>query len=204
MTDQWGQQPDPSTAGPGRSDNSEPSPFSSTWEASADAGGQTWPTAPGPDAPSTGPTWSQPATPTPARPESWAAPSDSAEPPAAQPWQQTPPPPGPPAPYAGEPAPAWSTAPAAGPYGAAPYGVPPDNYLVWAILATIFCCLPVGIPAIVFASQVNSKWAAGDVAGAEYASKRARQLATWAAIAGVAFTVIYFAFGIIATMMPGS
>ena len=40
------------------------------------------------------------------------------------------------------------------------------NYLVQAILVTVFCCLPFGIPAIVFAAQVNSKVAAGDIHGA--------------------------------------
>ena len=35
-----------------------------------------------------------------------------------------------------------------------PGGPPPPNYLVWAILATIFCCLPLGIPAIVMAEGI--------------------------------------------------
>ena len=48
------------------------------------------------------------------------------------------------------------------------------NYLVFAILATVFCCLPAGIPAIVFAAQVNGKLQAGDVAGAQIASKNAK------------------------------
>ena len=45
-------------------------------------------------------------------------------------------------------------------------GAPPPNYLVWAILTTIFCCLPFGIVSIVFAAQVNGKYAGGDYAGA--------------------------------------
>jgi hypothetical protein len=48
------------------------------------------------------------------------------------------------------------------------------NYLVFAILATVFCCLPAGIPAIVFAAQVNGKLQAGDLAGAQAASKNAK------------------------------
>ncbi len=43
---------------------------------------------------------------------------------------------------------------------------PPPNYLVFAILATIFCCQILGIVSIVFAAQVNSKWNAGDIQGA--------------------------------------
>ena len=49
-----------------------------------------------------------------------------------------------------------------------------ENYLVFAILTTVLCCLPAGIPAIVYSSQVNSKLLAGDVAGAQAASKNAK------------------------------
>lgn len=62
--------------------------------------------------------------------------------------------------------------PGPAPVAAAAVTVP--NYLVQAILATLFCCLPLGIPAIVFAAQVNGKVAAGDVTGALDASKKAR------------------------------
>lgn len=74
------------------------------------------------------------------------------------------------------------------PYGAPAYGygppmgAPPDNYLVWAILTTVLCCLPFGIVSIVYSAQVNSKWAMGDVAGAQESSRRARLWAIWAAI----------------------
>jgi len=55
-----------------------------------------------------------------------------------------------------------------------PPGQSVPNYLVFAILATAFCCLPAGIPAIVYASQVNSKLQAGDLAGAQAASNNAK------------------------------
>lgn len=55
-----------------------------------------------------------------------------------------------------------------------PPGTTVENYLVFAILATVLCCLPAGIPAIVYAAQVNSKLAAGDYAGAQLASKNAK------------------------------
>lgn len=48
------------------------------------------------------------------------------------------------------------------------------NHLVWAILSTLFCCLPLGIVSIVFASQVDGKRAAGDIAGAREASAKAK------------------------------
>lgn len=83
-----------------------------------------------------------------------------------------------------------------GQYGAQPpyQGPPPDNYLVWAILATVLCCLPLGIPAIVFASQVNSKWAMGDVAGAHESANKAKQFSMWSAIVAVVGVVLYLIF----------
>ena len=55
-----------------------------------------------------------------------------------------------------------------------PAGTTVPNYLVFAILATVFCCLPTGIPAIIYAAQVNGKLAAGDYAGAQAASNNAK------------------------------
>lgn len=49
------------------------------------------------------------------------------------------------------------------------------NYLVQSILVTLCCCLPFGIVAIVYAAQVNSKFASGDVGGAQYASAQAKK-----------------------------
>ena len=48
------------------------------------------------------------------------------------------------------------------------------NYLVQSILITLCCCMPFGVVAIIFAAQVSSKLAAGDVAGAMQASKNAK------------------------------
>jgi Interferon-induced transmembrane protein/zinc-ribbon domain len=51
------------------------------------------------------------------------------------------------------------------------------NYLVQAILTTVFCCLPLGIVSIVYAAQVNSKLQVGDRAGALESSRNARMWA---------------------------
>uniref|UniRef100_UPI0032166B9C CD225/dispanin family protein n=1 Tax=uncultured Draconibacterium sp. TaxID=1573823 RepID=UPI0032166B9C len=87
-----------------------------------------------------------------------------------------------------------------------PQGTPPPNYLVFAILATIFCSKIIGIVSIVFAAQVNSKWNAGDVEGAKEASKNAK-LWAWISVAvGVALVVIFTLlsiFGILAGMSFG-
>ena len=47
------------------------------------------------------------------------------------------------------------------------------NYIVIAILS-VFCFWPVAIPAIIFATQVNKKIAAGDLEGAQASSKKAK------------------------------
>ena len=75
-------------------------------------------------------------------------------------------------------------------YGA---GVPPPatpipNYLWQSIVVTLCCCLPLGVVAIIFAAQVNSKLAAGDLAGARDASAKARMFC-WIAF-GLGIAVI--------------
>ena len=51
------------------------------------------------------------------------------------------------------------------------------NYLVQSILVTFFCCLPFGIVSIIYATQVNTKLALGDMQGALHASKQAKLFA---------------------------
>ncbi|MCC4595732.1 CD225/dispanin family protein [Xanthomonas campestris pv. phormiicola] len=69
-----------------------------------------------------------------------------------------------------------------------------SNNLVWAILSTLFCCLPLGIVSIVFAAQVNTKLAAGDVAGARESADKAKKWAIYSAIAWVVLVVLYLIF----------
>ncbi|HYR27400.1 MAG TPA: CD225/dispanin family protein [Thermoanaerobaculia bacterium] len=62
------------------------------------------------------------------------------------------------------------------------YAAPPviPNHLVGAIVTTLCCCMPFGIVSLVFAAQVNTKIAAGDLAGAQIASRNAK---TWMIVA---------------------
>ncbi len=71
---------------------------------------------------------------------------------------------------------------------------PPENYLVWAILCTLLCCLPLGIISIIKSTEVNKKWAQGDYEGAHKASADAKKFATWGAIVGLVFAVLYIIF----------
>jgi hypothetical protein len=78
------------------------------------------------------------------------------------------------------------------------------NYLVQAILTTLFCCLPFGIVAIVYAAQVNSKLAGGDYAGALEASGKAK---TWCWVSfglGLAGTILYFIFVMLGVLAGSS
>ena len=84
--------------------------------------------------------------------------------------------PAPPAPYS---TPSGTPAPVGGVAGAAKK---PDNYLVWTILATVLCCLPIGAVGIYFSTQVDKLWAEGDIVGAESRSRSARTLAIVAAV----------------------
>jgi Interferon-induced transmembrane protein len=67
---------------------------------------------------------------------------------------------------------------------------PIQTYLIPAILVTLFCFLPTGIAAIVYANQVSSKRAAGDIIGAARASKQARMWTIVSLAVGVAVIVI--------------
>ena len=72
------------------------------------------------------------------------------------------------------------------------------NYMVPAILS-IFCCWPLAIPAIIFAAQVNSKTAAGDNAGAQDSSKKAKMfsfIAIGLGLAGILIYVIMLVLGV--------
>ncbi|MEO5356972.1 MAG: CD225/dispanin family protein [Nitrospirae bacterium YQR-1] len=77
------------------------------------------------------------------------------------------------------------------------------NYLVYSILVTLFCCLPTGIVAIVYAAQVNGKIAAGDFQGAAVSSKNAK---TWCWVSfgiGLGVTIISVAAGIFGVLSKG-
>ena len=68
------------------------------------------------------------------------------------------------------------------------------NYLWQSIVTTICCCWPLGIPAIVYAAQVNTKVVQGDLEGARNSSKNAKMWCWIAFGGGLAFGVLYTAF----------
>jgi len=63
---------------------------------------------------------------------------------------------------------------------------PPKTWLAESILVTLFCFWPLGIPAIVYAAKVESRFLAGRIEEAEQASREAgkwTKLSFWIAIA---------------------
>jgi len=74
------------------------------------------------------------------------------------------------------------------------------NYLVWAILCTVCCCLPGGIVSIVYATKVDSLAAAGDIAGARDASNKAKLWAMISGGVGLVFGILYTVLMIIGVM----
>ena len=78
-----------------------------------------------------------------------------------------------------EPPPVGSQTPQVGlpPLGGAPPPPRPiPNYLLPAVPVTIFCCIPLGIPAVVYAVKVDGVLSRGGLGGAEEAFKRAVDL----------------------------
>jgi len=67
----------------------------------------------------------------------------------------------------------------------------PETHLTKAILVTLLCCWPLGIPAIVNAAGVSNAFIAGHYDLALEKSKNAEKWCKYCIITGVAFWVIY-------------
>ena len=63
----------------------------------------------------------------------------------------------------------------------------PSTNLVWAIVATVLCCVPFGIVAIVYANKVTKLYKAGDL----YGAKSASETSMWWTIAAIVVGVVW-------------
>lgn len=63
--------------------------------------------------------------------------------------------------------------------------------MVWAVLSTLLCCLPLGIVSIIKASNVNKFKSLGDFNAAMRASNDARNWVIWSTVLGLIGGVIY-------------
>ena len=71
-------------------------------------------------------------------------------------------------------------------------GSKPDNNMLWAILSTLFCCLPLGIVSIINAAKVDGLYRSGGYSGAQEAADNAKKYAQYGLVIGIIWIVIYF------------
>lgn len=79
----------------------------------------------------------------------------------------------------------------------------PPTYLVFAVLATILCCTPLGIVALIYSSRVSSKYYMGDIDGAKQASKIAQRWIIASFVVGLLWVTLYVPIMIIKTFLIG-
>ena len=80
----------------------------------------------------------------------------------------------------------------AGPSAPPTYQIP--NYLAQSILVTLCCCLPVGIPAIVYASRIDNLMRMGQYAEAQECSRKAKMWCWISFGIGIPANIIAFIF----------
>lgn len=66
-------------------------------------------------------------------------------------------------------------------------------YVIFAIITTLFCCLPLGIAGIVFACRINPLQRAGDYEGAREEAKKAKIAVVVGMAVGAVVSIIYTA-----------
>lgn len=70
----------------------------------------------------------------------------------------------------------------------------PPTYLLWSVLAIIFCCFIPAIVALIFSTQVSSKYYAGDYAGSRRASRNAQIWIIVSIVTGIVAATLYIPF----------
>ncbi len=76
----------------------------------------------------------------------------------------------------------------------------PKSWLAESILVTLFCCMPFGIPAIVNAAKVESRFYAGDFEGATLASANAKKwtvLSFWLGLSCILLYILFYVLVIV-------
>ena len=68
---------------------------------------------------------------------------------------------------------------------------PPNDYLAWAVLSLIFCCLPFGIVSLIHSIKVEDLWRQGFLQEAEDEAAKAKKWAKYAFFSGIAIVVGY-------------
>ncbi|XP_064380130.1 proline rich transmembrane protein 1B isoform X2 [Dromaius novaehollandiae] len=73
----------------------------------------------------------------------------------------------------------------AGPPAAPRQQRPPKDYMVEAVLVTIFCCLLTGLVALVYSNETRAALSRGDLARAKLASKKTQSLVLFSLLFGL-------------------
>ena len=82
--------------------------------------------------------------------------------------------------------------------GQTPHQEPmPSTWLIWSILVTVFCCFIPGIIAIIFSSQVPTRYYSGDIEAARRASRNAEIWIIVSFVLGVITATLYLPFMIL-------
>ena len=55
-------------------------------------------------------------------------------------------------------------------------GTKPDNHLVWSIITILFCCMPLGVYALILGNDVNNLWNAGRYAEARDKADKSKKM----------------------------
>jgi len=77
-----------------------------------------------------------------------------------------------------------------------------STYLVQAILCTLFCCMPLGVVAIVYAAMASGKFSSGDYRGGRQNAESAKQWCWASLLLGIGVVLIYVAAIIFAGVDP--
>lgn len=73
----------------------------------------------------------------------------------------------------------------------------PPSYLVWSVVITVLCCMIPGIVAIIYSSQVSTKYYSGDIEGAKRSSENAQIWIIVSFVLGVLSSTLYLPIALI-------
>lgn len=79
----------------------------------------------------------------------------------------------------------------------------PKNHLLFAVLATILCCTPLGIVALIYSSRVSSRYYMGDLEGAKRSSAMAERWIIASFVIGLLSATLYVPIMIIKQFLIG-